>query len=57
MRHGGTQYEHGVLCAGCPKCDGCLARFEDRHIADIDVARAAFDAQEEGKGGKTPWQG
>lgn len=33
-----------------------LGTWAMEHIADIDVARAAFDAQEENKGGPTPWQ-
>lgn len=33
-----------------------LGTWASEHIADIDAARAAFDAQEENKGGPTPWQ-
>jgi len=33
-----------------------LGTWASAHIADIDAARAAFDAQEENKGSKTPWQ-
>lgn len=33
-----------------------LGTWASEHIADIDAARLAFDAQEEIKGSKTPWQ-
>ncbi|MFT3804655.1 MAG: helix-turn-helix domain-containing protein [Burkholderiaceae bacterium] len=33
-----------------------LGAWAIEHIADIDAARQAFDAQESNKGGPTPWQ-
>ncbi|MDT2019904.1 helix-turn-helix domain-containing protein [Methylocella sp. CPCC 101449] len=34
-----------------------LGTWAIEHLADIDAARSAFDAQDDNKGGKTPWQG
>ncbi|MCK4141948.1 helix-turn-helix transcriptional regulator [Ralstonia pseudosolanacearum] len=51
-----VQYELTPLGRSLTEPVIALGTWAREHIADIDIARAEFDVQDEAKGSATPWQ-